>query len=128
MNIRTFTIAILMIASLVSCKKYTSYDDASFKEKTPADWENPAVFEINRENPRAYFIPYSNENIPVRYTPEESELVYSLNGDWSFFLSNSPSERPKWFFKEDFAQENGTISRCLRTGKCWDMIFLFIQM
>jgi beta-galactosidase len=102
MKEKAFLITILIMVSLVSCKKYASYDNDSFNEKTPADWENPAVFELNRENPRAYFIPYSNENIPVNNSPEESELVYSLNGDWSFFLSNSPSERPKWFFKEDF--------------------------
>ncbi len=102
MSLKIFSITLTIMISLISCKKYASYDNDSFIEKNPADWENPGVFQINRESPRAYFIPYSGENMPLSKAPEESELVYSLNGEWSFFLSTKPSDRPKWFFKEDF--------------------------
>jgi hypothetical protein len=33
----------------------------AFTEKEPRDWENPAVFGINKEEPHASFISYADE-------------------------------------------------------------------
>jgi beta-galactosidase len=73
-----------------------------FTEKSPRDWENPAVFQINREAPRAFFIPFSTEAEAREYHFRESSMLLSLNGDWKFQLSQHPSERPCYFFKDDF--------------------------
>jgi beta-galactosidase len=35
---------------------------AVFSEGDPPDWENQAVFNINREAPRAWFVPFQDVN------------------------------------------------------------------
>lgn len=103
---------VILIASFlcVGCKSYHNYEGVPFEEKTPADWENQNVFEINREAPRAYYIPFASEQEVDRDNIWASSLLESLNGDWLFHLSKNPSERPYYFFKDDFdTQEWKTI-------------------
>ena len=49
----------------VSCK--SKYTNVPFQEKSPRDWENPAVNEVNREPVRAYFIPYASVEQASQY-------------------------------------------------------------
>ncbi len=68
----------------------------------PNDWENPKINQINREEPRAYFIPFqSKADIDVD-NKFASSLLQSLNGEWRFHLSQNPLERPRNFYREDF--------------------------
>jgi len=83
-----------------SCK--SKYKDAKFEEKNPRDWENPAVNEINREAPRAYFIPYASADQALQNDIWKSPFIQSLNGIWQFNLSHNPSSRPFYFFKDDY--------------------------
>lgn len=96
-----FSLIIIGLTS-ISCSHYTKYEGKEYNEKSPRDWENPAVFQINREAPRAFFIPFSTEAEAREYSFRESSLLFSLNGDWKFHLSQNPSERPAYFFKDDF--------------------------
>ncbi|TLX76008.1 DUF4981 domain-containing protein [Labilibacter sediminis] len=93
---------ILLATFLGSCKNYNSYKGVVFEEKSPADWENPAVYEINREAPRAYYIPFASHEEVDRDNIWSSSLLQSLNGEWLFHLAQNPSERPFYFFKDDF--------------------------
>ncbi len=53
---------ILMIAiSISACKKLSKYEGVPFTEKEPRDWENPEVFNINREDPHASLISFPDE-------------------------------------------------------------------
>jgi beta-galactosidase len=83
-----------------SCK--SKYKDVKFEEKNPRDWENPAVNEINRETPRAYFIPYASAEQALKNDIWKSPFIQSLNGIWQFNLSHNPSSRPFYFFKDDY--------------------------
>jgi len=85
-----------------SCSGNKSYKDVPWTEKSPADWENPQVFQINREPARASFIPFATENEVSRNNKWASSRIKSLNGEWQFHLSKNPSERPYYFFKDDF--------------------------
>ncbi len=89
-------------AMFTACKSYTDYKDVPFDEKMPADWENPAVTQINKEEPRAWFIPFAEKGEVDPDNRWASSLIYSLNGDWQFHLSKNPGERPFYFFKDDF--------------------------
>ena len=80
----------------------SSYNDVPFQEKNPPDWENPEVFQISKEEARASFVPYVDRQNAANDDLFSSELVHSLNGIWDFHLSNSPSERPFYFFMDDY--------------------------
>jgi beta-galactosidase len=73
-----------------SCKSYNDYANVPFEEKSPADWENPAVNEINKEAPRAWFVPFSSSQEVDADNKWASSLIQSLNGDWLFKYSDNP--------------------------------------
>jgi beta-galactosidase len=79
MNRNLIFIAIIGIVSF-SCTRHKDYSDIGFLEKDPADWENPAVNEINREMPRAWFIPFGSVVEAETDSRWASSLVQSLNG------------------------------------------------
>ncbi|MCG8578958.1 MAG: DUF4981 domain-containing protein [Bacteroidales bacterium] len=101
---------ITLMSSMFSCTSYNNYEGVVFEEKVPADWENPAVYEINREPARAYYIPFASESEVNRDNIWSSSLIKSLNGEWQFHVAQNPSERPCYFFKDDYDTRNwGTI-------------------
>ena len=64
------------------------------------DWENPHVFGIGKEPPRAHYTPYPAEAAALSKQP--SSLVESLNGNWKFHWVKSPELRPVDFYKLDY--------------------------
>lgn len=96
-------ICILMITMALSgCKKYSKYEGVQFTEKDPRDWENPAVFNINREDPHATLISFNDAESASKGVKWESPNYISLDGKWKFNYANTPAERPSWFFKDDY--------------------------
>jgi len=91
-----------VIALFSSCVTENKDVKRTFKEKEPRDWENPAVFQINRELPRASFIPYANKEQALADKKEESPYYLNLNGLWKFHWSRKPGDRPYYFFEEDY--------------------------
>ncbi|MEZ5428353.1 MAG: glycoside hydrolase family 2 TIM barrel-domain containing protein [Pyrinomonadaceae bacterium] len=75
----------------------------------PPDWENPRVFNINKEPAHATLVPYPSEkaaqnalDVPVGAPAKDSPFVVSLNGNWKFNWASEPSKRPENFFNTDF--------------------------
>ncbi|WP_291101220.1 MULTISPECIES: glycoside hydrolase family 2 TIM barrel-domain containing protein [unclassified Flavobacterium] len=66
------------------------------------DWENPAVFQINREPARAAFLPYADASSAIADDYTRSPWFLNLDGNWKFSWSPTPDQRPKDFFKTDF--------------------------
>lgn len=68
------------------------------------DWENEAVFGINKEPTHASYVPVADIN--RTYGPDtalfQSPWVSSLNGLWKFNWVKHPRERPLSFFKTGF--------------------------
>jgi beta-galactosidase len=94
---------ILMIAvALSSCKKLSKYEGVPFTEKVPRDWENPGVFNINREEPHASLISFADEKSALEAIKANSPNYKSLDGLWKFNCVNTPDQRPYWFFKDDY--------------------------
>jgi beta-galactosidase len=73
------------------------------ENKDRNDWENPEVFQINREPARAAFLPYADETSAISDKYESSPWYFSLNGKWKFSWSPTPDQRPKDFYKQDFS-------------------------
>lgn len=69
------------------------------------DWENPEVVQINREQPRAWFIPFAKPQ-PTNEGWRQSENILMLNGEWHFKWANKPADRPKHFYKNDYPLED----------------------
>lgn len=62
----------------------------------PHDWENPAVFRINKEAPRATSMPFPTKEESAK--PRlESPWCKSLNGNWKFHHVGNPSAKPTGF-------------------------------
>ena len=67
------------------------------------EWENPEVFQINREDPTASFYKYPSIELALKNEGWQNSAFYkSLNGTWSFYYADSVQARPVDFFKEDF--------------------------
>jgi beta-galactosidase len=74
-----------------------------FAQKTvQADWENEAVFNINKENAHATFYSFPSRLEAQNLDPKESANYLSLNGLWKFTWSKYPEARPKEFYKIEF--------------------------
>ncbi|MFI1744358.1 glycoside hydrolase family 2 TIM barrel-domain containing protein [Thalassobellus sediminis] len=100
MKSRHLLLPLLLI--LLSCSTKHKYEGVAYDETIPNDWENPEVFRINKEAPRASFIPYKTIKQVKKDEVANSPFYNSLNGIWKFNLANSPSERPFYFFKTDY--------------------------
>ena len=97
---------LLPILFVFACATKHTYDNVDLEAQKPNDWENPEVFRINKEAPRASFIPYETVAQVKEDNALNSKFHISLNGVWKFNLSNTPAERPVDFFKADYSSAN----------------------
>jgi len=93
---------IVVLITAISCKKYSKYGGVPFAEKEPRDWENPAVNQINRENPHATLLSFPDKAGALEGIKTNSPNRLSLDGTWKFNWVRSPDLRPAWFFKNDY--------------------------
>ena len=92
-----------MIAlSLTACKRLSKYEGVPFTEKEPRDWENPEMFNQNREDPHATLISFPDEQSALEAIKANSPNYLSLDGTWKLNWVKSPDQRPFWFFKDDY--------------------------
>ncbi|KOH43246.1 glycoside hydrolase family 2 TIM barrel-domain containing protein [Sunxiuqinia dokdonensis] len=96
-----YSITLLFVLLLgFSCT--SKYEDVPFEEPNPKPWEDPEIVQINKEAPRAHYIPYATAEQAIADEKWESPMLLSLNGTWQFHLAQNPGERPYWFFKNDY--------------------------
>src|SRR5215207_5355902 len=84
---------------------------ASVQSQELPDWENPRVFDLNKEPAHATFVPYADEASARRgvlaFAPGAAPapgppFVMSLNGRWKFNWVKEPSLRPVDFYRPEF--------------------------
>jgi beta-galactosidase len=93
-------------------------------QKTMLDWENPQVFEKNRELMHAPLGAYADAVQAQTCNRRLSRYLQPLNGEWMFHLARSPLTVPAGFWDDSFDTADwGTISVPvnwqLQKG-CWD--------
>jgi len=66
------------------------------------DWENPEVYSVNKEVPRASFFPYDDENMAIGQAYAQSPYYLDLNGMWKFSWVAKPADRPLDFYKDEY--------------------------
>jgi beta-galactosidase len=83
---------------------------ATLKAQEIPDWENPKVFEINKEAPHATLFPYESKELALTNNKNNSNYYQSLNGNWKFNWVRKPADRPMDFYKPDYDDSRwGTI-------------------
>ncbi len=73
-----------------------------FGQTSRNDWENPQVFQINREPARADFIPYADIPSVIRDDFNNSPWFQLLSGTWKFNWAPTPATRPVNFYQNNF--------------------------
>ncbi|MRX63884.1 glycoside hydrolase family 2 TIM barrel-domain containing protein [Maribacter luteus] len=87
----------------ISCNQSIEKPEYTAEIWENPEWENPEVFQINREAPSASFYRYTSiEDALENDSWENSPLYKSLNGTWKFYYAENPTKRPTEFFKENF--------------------------
>ncbi len=66
------------------------------------DWENPKMFDQNKEESHATLMPFPDMDSALQLNRDESPYYRSLNGTWAFHLSENPDARPKDFYKNNY--------------------------
>lgn len=66
------------------------------------DWQNPAVFAINKEKPRATFYAFSSAKQGAAQQPWDADNYQLLNGIWKFNWVRDPAKKPNDFYKPDY--------------------------
>lgn len=100
--LKNFSFIALISFLAISCNTDTKPIYSAEKWSNP-EWENPEIFQINREAPTASFYRYrSEENALKNASWENSTLYQSLNGTWDFYFAENPEKRPADFYYEGF--------------------------
>ena len=79
------------------------------RKKSKNDWENEAIFAINKQPAHVTTIPFptlgslmSDSAFSTPWIMPKSPLYQSLNGNWKFNWVKQPSERPVNFYKPGY--------------------------
>jgi len=88
------TIALLIITIFFTAQKADSTESN--------DWENPAVFDINKEEPHTTLVPYESLQKAMVGDRFASPYLKLLNGDWKFNWVRKPEDRPKEFYSSGY--------------------------
>ena len=99
----TFIVLISILA--ISCKTETKAELPVYTAEKWSDpeWEDPEIFQINREEPTASFYRYTSEKDALENESWENSTLYrSLNGKWNFYFADNPQQRPAEFYYEGF--------------------------
>jgi beta-galactosidase len=102
MNSKTTILLLIFAGLIISCNNYKDYSNIPYEEPDPKPWQTQLISQINKETPRAHFIPYTSVEQAREDDYLKSPLIMSLNGKWKFHHVDNPADRPFWFFKDDF--------------------------
>lgn len=82
------------------------------------DWQNPDVFQIGKEPPRATFASFATAAEATASERTDSPFERLLNGSWRFHWVGKPEDRPLDFAGPDF--DDAAWDR-IDVPSCWEM-------
>lgn len=83
------------------------------------EYENPSIVGVNREPPRAAFLPCPDRDSALSSGFLESPWKISLNGRWKFKLVQSPEQAPPGFHEPGF-DDSGWDE--VEVPSCWQLL------
>ncbi len=72
-----------------------------YSQSAKNDWENPTLFQVNKEAPHASFMLYDKKEAAIVDNISSSPFYKSLNGVWKFVYAEKHTDRITDFFKTD---------------------------
>ena len=81
-------------------------------------WEDTETLQINREKPRAYYIPFKEASGALSGVREESPYFQLLNGGWKFKYHESIKLVEEGFYKPD---TDTSMWEELIVPSCWQV-------
>jgi len=94
--------ALITLSLLSMLLTATGRDALAQKSPVQNEWENPAIFNINKEKPHANFIPFRTVEEALSLDKKASVFYKSLNGTWKFNWVRKPADRPVDFYKPGY--------------------------
>lgn len=73
------------------------------------EWENPVLYEWNKEKPHADFVIYDDINNAISYNRTKSSLYKSLNGMWRFSYASDIKDSNGDFYHSDLDDSNWNL-------------------
>lgn len=102
-TIFTLILSLACLQGMAQEASLKGYRYVAFPEGPEGDeWNSPENLALNKEQPRAWFFPFSDVESARRVLPENSIYWQSLNGDWKFHWAPDPDKRPGDFYRTDF--------------------------
>ena len=90
------------LQSFATVDPLKGYQYAAEQAPKGNEWESPENLALNKEQPRAWFFSFQDQESARKVLPENSTYWQSLNGDWKFNWVRTPEERPKDFYQTNF--------------------------
>jgi beta-galactosidase len=73
----------------------------AFSQFQDNDWENPQLYELNKEKPHATFMLFNDKKSVIADDYNKSAYYQSLNGTWKFVYVDKYADRVKDFYRTD---------------------------
>ncbi|TAJ11791.1 DUF4981 domain-containing protein [Marinilabiliaceae bacterium JC017] len=102
MNSKLKEILLFVIAVWILCPITSFSQIIREKEELSPEWENEEIIGINKEQPRATFIPYENSEKALKGDRYDSQYLKLLSGKWHFNWSVDPEHRPVDFYTNEY--------------------------
>lgn len=94
------------LKNILVCVVIICITQQAYSQQNNNDWENPMLFELNKEKPHASFNLYNDKSLTLFDEWEKSSLHQSLNGIWKFIYSDDHLNRTVNFFEENLSDKN----------------------
>lgn len=103
MNLKTLMILLAFVSLNSDEEKEIAKPVYSAGPWENPEWEDPEIFQINREYPTASFYRYPGAQSALENDGWQNSPYYlSLNGTWNFYYADSVQARPATFYQNDF--------------------------
>lgn len=92
----------LSVLAFADSKPLEGFAYGAVSQPSGQEWQSPEELALNKEQPRAYFFSFSDNESACKVLPEYSSYWKSLDGTWKFHWVATPEERPQTFFDPTF--------------------------
>lgn len=98
----SIALAVFAFTATACAQNLKGFAYGDVEAPTGGEWESPMELALNKEQPKAWFFTFADEESARKVLPEFSDYYMSLDGTWSFNWVGNPWERPLDFYKPGY--------------------------